>query len=276
MAPDDEATNAAIAAAESAVVEAAMSGGGLGAPAVAGEPARGDSSLSAASGSSSAQQKEGGASAISSEDRKLARVERKRCREKQRRLDTNSQFAALVDVVREVELQDLADEARIQRRGGLGSTFGRYAGQRPDASKTPDGRGQDGDPGGPNGGASSSNAAPASAEDDDETAPSLPASAGDSKSCPILAFNPSNRVDLIARTIQQVQRLRELRRSKNDELREVYGKNAEMRKEIERLRRTVAHHKAMELQGRSHMPQQQRVSLFLFLSPTFNPEDGLT
>ena len=41
---------------------------------------------------------------------KQSRIERKRSREKQRRLDTNSQFNALADIVREIETIDLVDE----------------------------------------------------------------------------------------------------------------------------------------------------------------------
>jgi hypothetical protein len=43
--------------------------------------------------------------------RKQSRVERKRTREKKRRFDTNSQFTALAELVKEIEATDLAEEA---------------------------------------------------------------------------------------------------------------------------------------------------------------------
>jgi hypothetical protein len=59
----------------------------------------------------------------------------------------------------------------------------------------------------------------------------------------------NNRIDLFARTIVQLKKLRQLRRVRIDELRAVRSQHCELRKECEELRKTVAHYKAVGCGG---------------------------
>ena len=61
--------------------------------------------------SMSVQEAVAAAADTEADHRKQSRVERKRTREKKRRFDTNSQFTALAELVKEIEATDLAEEA---------------------------------------------------------------------------------------------------------------------------------------------------------------------
>jgi hypothetical protein len=80
----------------------------------------------------------------------------------------------------------------------------------------------------------------------------------------------NNRIDLIARTIVQLKKLRQLRRVRNEELRTIRNRHCELRKDCEGLRKVVAHYKAVGMggtgiggmgieggYGRGYQPQQQ-------------------
>jgi hypothetical protein len=146
--------------------------------------------------------------------KKSDRVERKRNREKQRRLDTNSQFTALAAIVREIETTDFADEAQFnslyelaqQKEGGLADTDGNK-------------RLKSDFPG--------------------ESIQNSISAAG--------TYSASNRVELIARTTLMLSQFRAIRKKRNEELRDARSQNCEMRKEVEDLRRMVAHYKTMGL-----------------------------
>ena len=73
----------------------------------------------------------------------------------------------------------------------------------------------------------------------------------------LTAFNPSNRVDLIARTIALLTQFRIIRRRGNEELRDARRQNCELRKESEELRRMVAHYKAMGMTAGQAAPQEK-------------------
>ena len=120
---------------------------------------------------------------------------RKRSREKQRRVDTNAQFAALADLVREIETTDLAEEARARALEEAGDRCG--------------------------GGDSA-----------------LLSALKPRTSIP--AFNPSNRVDLISRTIAQLTQFRHIRRRRDQEVRDTKRQCCELRKQCEQLQRTVS------------------------------------
>ena len=61
----------------------------------------------------------------------------------------------------------------------------------------------------------------------------------------------NNRIDLIARTIVQLKKLRQLRRVRNEELRNIRNRHCELRKDCEGLRKVVAHYKAVGMGGAS-------------------------
>ena len=166
------------------------------------------------------------------EAKKSSRVERKRCREKQRRLDTNSQFAALADIVREIETRDFAEEA-----AGLGWN----APASSDAGVA----------------AAATSAACQSTSNSVEEADSSKKFKTDYSSNASSKSGSSNRVDLIARTCTVITQLRQIRRNRREELRDAKRQNFEMRKEIEELRRVVAHHKAL---GMGPTKPQEKVS----------------
>lgn len=82
----------------------------------------------------------------------------------------------------------------------------------------------------------------------------------------------NNRIDLIARTIVQLKKLRQLRRVRNEELRTIRNRHCELRKDCEGLRKVVAHYKAVGMDGpgiggmgieggygRGYPPQQQQM-----------------
>lgn len=156
------------------------------------------------------------------EDKVRDRMDRKRLREKKRRTDTNSQFAALADLVREIEVTDLVEEAQANARA--------------ERRRAGDNGHLHGDP--------------------------LPAAA-------FPAFNPSNRVDLISRTIAQLTQFRIIRRRRTAEVREVERQNCELQKECEDLRRTVAHYKAVGMAGPN--PQEK----VMMMVPMMVPQDSV-
>lgn len=169
------------------------------------------------------------------EAKKNSRVERKRHREKQRRLDTNSQFAALSEIIREIETEDFVEEA-----SGLVST----ATGTQSAGGTP---------------AAAAVAATAGQADSNPDDPQITSKKfkTDFSSTSTSKTVSSNRVDLIARTCSVITQLRQIRRSRREELRDARRQNFEMRKEIEELRRAVAHYKAV---GMGPAKPQEKVS----------------
>ena len=239
-------------------------------------------------------------------------VEKKRSREKQRRHDTNSQLAALTDLVQDIDATDLAEEeeamavayytyARKARqwnnKGGQAETNndnmiqgegGGGGGQphcgREDSMFDEDStmmmtmntmmesrhvvEGMVGVKGFPAGGFSipappnlhladlitqsntvEGNAAKkfksfdsSSSQNDIPSSTTLLTSAAAS-SIAAAATASNNRINLIARTIVQLKKLRQLRRVRIDELRAVRSQHCELRKECEELRKTVAHYK---------------------------------
>jgi len=198
------------------------------------------------------------------DSKKQSRVERKRSREKQRRLDTNSQFTALADIVREVETSDFVEEAQYNLNKQYGSGKGNGGGD--DALL-------DQHLGAP---ASTSESTSA----DNGSAKKLKSNNGDPllQPPPLPAFNPANRVDLIARTIAQLTQFRIIRRRRNEEIRErneevrdVKRQNCELRKECEELRRLVAHYKAVGM-GAKHQKPQEKVMMMV---PMMVPHDAV-
>ena len=208
--------------------------------------------------------------------RKQSRVERKRTREKKRRFDTNSQFTALAELVKEIEATDLAEEAlfdfnkRHDNHGQEGEEeqqqqqHQNQVDERVGPNNSNDGRDasvtvssvasgekhskkfKSGDADDINSSSSSS-----SNNNNNNNCPSssslLPMPNG-AKSSTLLSSTSSatsNRIDLIARTIVQLNHFRMLRRRRNNELRECQRKNCELRKECEGLHRLVAQYKAM-------------------------------
>jgi hypothetical protein len=118
------------------------------------------------------------------------------------------------------------------------------------------------------------------------TTTTLLTSVAASSTTPAAAATASNnRIDLFARTIVQLKKLRQLRRVRIDELRAVRSQHCELRKECEELRKTVAHYKAVGMQGggpgggamgmamgsggynchQQHQYQQEKVSVVLFI-----------
>ena len=228
--------------------------------------------------------------------RKQSRVERKRTREKKRRFDTNSQFTALAELVKEIEATDLAEEALFEfnkrydnhgqeeveeqqqhqnqvdeRVGPNNSNDGHDASVRVSSVASGEKHSKkfkSGDLDNNNSSSSSNN---------NNNCPSssslLPMPSG-AKSSTLLSSTSSsatsNRIDLIARTIVQLNHFRMLRRRWNNELRDCQRKNCELRKECEGLHRLVAQYKAMGKMGGGgyNRPQlQEKVrSEMLFLS----------
>ena len=256
----------------------------------------------------------------------LSRVEKKRSREKQRRLDTNSQLAALTNLVQDIDATDLAEEeamavaynyarkARqwnneggqaetnndnmIQGGGGGGGQQQQHCGREVsmfDEDSTMmmmmntmmESRhvveGMVGVKGSPAGGFSipappkladlitqpntveggnaakkfksfdsSSSSSSSSQNDIPSSTTLLTLAAAFSTAAAASASNnriENNRIDLIARTIVQLKKLRQLRRVRIDELRAVRSQHCELRKECEELRKTVAHYKVVGMQG---------------------------
>lgn len=87
------------------------------------------------------------------------------------------------------------------------------------------------------------------------------------------AFNPSNRVDLIARTIAQLTQFRIIRRRRNEEVRDSRRVNCELRKECEELRRMVAHYKAVGMSGGGGMQKPQEKVMMMV--PMMVPQDAV-
>ena len=176
--------------------------------------------------------------------RKQSRVERKRTREKKRRFDTNSQFTALAELVKEIEATDLAEEALFdfnkrhdnhgqegeeeqqhqhqnlvdERVGPNNSNDGHDASVRVSSFASGEKHSKkfkSGDLDNNNSSSSSNN---------NNNCPSLssllPMPSG-AKSSTLLSSSSSatsNRIDLIARTIVQLNQFRMLRRRRNSEL----------------------------------------------------------
>jgi len=181
------------------------------------------------------------------EAKKNSRVERKRHREKQRRLDTNSQFAALSEIIREIETEDFVEEA-----SGLVSTATgtQSSGGTPAAAAVAAAAGQ-----------------PDSNPDDmQNTSKKFKTDFSTTSTSKTVS---SNRVDLIARTCSVITQLRQIRRSRREELRDARRQNFEMRKEIEELRRAVAHYKAV---GMGPAKPQEKVMMMV---PMMVPQDAV-
>jgi hypothetical protein len=97
---------------------------------------------------------------------------------------------------------------------------------------------------------SSSNSSSSSQNDIPSSSTTLLTSSAASSATPAAAATASNnRIDLFARTIVQLKKLRQLRRVRIDELRAVRSQHCELRKECEELRKTLAHYKAVGMQG---------------------------
>ncbi|KAL9188143.1 hypothetical protein ACHAXT_006521 [Thalassiosira profunda] len=195
------------------------------------------------------------------EAKKQSRIEKKRHREKQRRLDTNTQFEALAEMVREIEAVDFAEEARYNLSGGAGSLGKANLNAHAHGAAVP---------GAP--------APPTLEGKSPEESPAEPKKrkAGDEPlglpPPPTAAFHPSNRVDLIARTISQLSRFRALRRRRHDELVEARRRECQLRKEADELRRTVAHYKAVGLGG---MYPQKPPEKVMMMVPMMVPQDAV-
>jgi len=221
--------------------------------------------------------------------------ERKRHREKQRRLDTNEQFNALADIVKDIDNFDFNNEALFclelygpnngpgevncrvggMNGGGKSDVWEGMNHQQQQAGPT-----LDNDPhssskklksdfninnnmtslpplpnpsslGNRNGG-SGSKTLPQS------TTTTLPTTT----SHPIISgTSTSNRIDLIARTISQLSTFRNIRNTRNNELRLEKRKVCELKKENEELRRMVAHYKTVGMGKRL----QEKVCRCLFV-----------
>ena len=205
--------------------------------------------------------------------------ERKRHREKQRRLDTNEQFNALADIVKDIDNFDFNNEALFclelygpnngpgevscggGMNGGKSDVWEGMTNQQQQQSLPMDNNIADphssskklksdyninnnmnslpplpnpSSLGNRNGG-SGSKALPQST--------TLPAT---TTTHPIISTtSTSNRIDLIARTISQLQTFRSIRNTRNNELRLEKRKVCELKKENEELRRMVAHYKTV-------------------------------
>lgn len=161
--------------------------------------------------------------------KKSDRIERKRNREKQRRLDTNTQFTSLAAIVREIETTDFVEEAQFHSLYELTQQKGEgEASTDTDSNKRLK---SDADFSG------------------GESIQSAIATAG--------TYSASNRVELIARTTLMLSQFRTIRKKRNEELRDARRQNCEMKKEIEELRRMVAHYKTM---GMGVQKPQDKVS----------------
>lgn len=142
----------------------------------------------------------------------IDRIERKRNREKQRRLDTNSQFTTLAAIVREIETTDFMEEAQLNSLYELTQPS-----QTADADSNKKLKSDTSFPGG--------------------TIQNTISTTG--------TYSASNRVELIARTTLMLSQFRDIRKKRNAELRDARRQNCEMKKEVEDLRRMVAHYKAV-------------------------------
>ena len=140
------------------------------------------------------------------------RIERKRNREKQRRLDTNSQFTALAAIVREIETTDFMEEAQLNSL---------YELTQPSQTADTDGNKKL------------------------KSDTSFPGGSIQNTISTTGTYSASNRVELIARTSLMLSQFRDIRKKRNEELRDARRQNCEMKKEIEDLRRMVAHYKAV-------------------------------
>lgn len=148
------------------------------------------------------------------------RVERKRNREKQRRLDTNSQFTTLAVIVREIETTDFVEEAQLNNLYELTQPKTGEEDNLDDGNKK--------------------------LKSDTTTYPE--GSAIQSAIAAAGTYSASNRVELIARTSMMLSQFRAIRKKRNEELRDARRQNCELRKEIEELRRMVAHYKTVGMQ----------------------------
>jgi len=184
------------------------------------------------------------------EAKKSDRVERKRNREKQRRLDTNSQFNTLAALVREIETTDFMEEAQCnslfeisqeKTKSDEGSTDAATEGDSANKRLKSDNAPESIFPGG--------------------SIQSAISAAG--------TYSASNRVELIARTSLMLSQFRALRKRRNEELRDVRRQNCEMRKEIEDLRRMVAHYKTLG------MGQQKPQDKVMMMVPMMVPQDAV-
>ncbi|KAL3768322.1 hypothetical protein ACHAWU_006704 [Discostella pseudostelligera] len=239
--------------------------------------------------------------------RKQSRVERKRTREKKRRFDTNSQFTALAELVKEIEATDLAEEAlfdfnkRHDNHGQEGEEEQQHQHQnlvdeRVGPNNSNDGRdasvtvssvasgekhskkfkSEDLDN---NNSSSSNNNNNNNNNNNCPSSTSLLPMPNGAKSSTLLSSTSSatsNRIDLIARTIVQLNHFRMLRRRRNNELRECQRKNCELRKECEGLHRLVAQYKAMgKMEGGGYNRPQLQEKVMMMV-PMMVPQDAVT
>ncbi|KAL3785882.1 hypothetical protein HJC23_008770 [Cyclotella cryptica] len=179
------------------------------------------------------------------------RVERKRNREKQRRLDTNSQFNTLAALVREIETTDFIEEAQCNSLLEFSQEKTKFE-EEGCADAAPEG--------------DSGNKRLKSDTPPDSIFP------GGSIQSAISAagtYSASNRVELIARTSLMLSQFRAIRKKRNEELRDARRQNCEMRKEIEDLRRMVAHYKTLG------MGQQKPQDKIMMMVPMMVPHDAV-
>ena len=207
--------------------------------------------------SSSSQQSSNKAAAKEANNKqelKLTRMERKRTREKQRRLDTNSQFNALESIVREIDTVDFVDESQYNlilygdnnNNGGVGVGVNNNGGDMINNTTllgdidNHQKLGID---------ASSSSKKLKSSEDDNtnnlNNNPLIHKKQSSSSSTTPANNNNTNRVDLLTHTISHLSKFRIIRNTRNTELRNEKRKNCELRKENEELRRMVVHYKTV-------------------------------
>jgi hypothetical protein len=175
------------------------------------------------------------------EAKRCDRVERKRNREKQRRLDTNSQFNTLAAIVREIETTDFMEESQFN------SLFEVPPEKLKPGEATADAA-SEGDEGNKR------------LKSDSSSNPLFPGGSIQSAISAAGTYTASNRVELIARTSLMLNQFRTIRKHKNEELRDAKRQNCEMRKEIEDLRRIVAHYKTM---GIGQQKPQEKVCFLL-------------
>ena len=209
------------------------------------------------------------------DNRKQSRVERKRSREKKRRFDTNFQFMALAELVKEIEATDLAEEALFDFNKQFYNHDGKEEeeedNEQPKQQRRHEEYNDDDDEEGKSSNKNAkihhSNASPPGGERQSKTIKSRDTNENNNNiiikktkspttllaSTSSLSTAMSNRIDLIARTIVQLNQFRMLRRRRNSELRECQRKNCELRKECEGLHRLVAQYKAMgKMMGGNH------------------------
>ncbi|KAL3823576.1 hypothetical protein ACHAXA_002917 [Cyclostephanos tholiformis] len=104
----------------------------------------------------------------------------------------------------------------------------------------------------------------------------------------VSAAASNNRIDLIARTIVQLKKLRQLRRVRNEELRNIRNRHCELRKDCEGLRKVVAHYKAVGMgvaggYGGVHAQQQHMImshmqpseKVMMMVPMMVSPQDAL-